>query len=78
MYKIASIALTAALGIAGVAQTQTAEAHPYVSVAYPGAVVVQPYGYVPAYYAPYYWHGRYWHHGYERYRFDHGRHWDRR
>ncbi len=79
MYKIASIALTAALGVAGVATTQTAEAHPYVAVGigYPGPVVVRPYGFVPVYYGPYY-HGRYWHHGYDRYRYEHFRHWDRR
>jgi hypothetical protein len=71
MYKIASIALTAALGVAGVAQSQPAEAHPYVAVGI-------GYPYAPVYYAPYYWHGRYWHHGYDRYRYDHFRHWDRR
>jgi hypothetical protein len=84
MYKIASIALTAALGVAGIAHTQSAEAHPYigVGVAYPGAVVVEPARLVPAYYGPYYgpyyYHGRYWHHGYDRYRYEHFRHWDRR
>jgi hypothetical protein len=81
MYKIASIALTAALGVAGVAQSQPAEAHPYVAVGigYPGAVVVEPYAFAPAYYGPYYYgHGRYWHHGYDRYRYEHFRHWDRR
>jgi hypothetical protein len=75
MYKIASVALTAALGVAGVAQSQPAEAHPYV--------VVEPYAFAPAYYAPYYWHGqywhgRYWHHGYDRYRYEHFHRWDRR
>jgi len=81
MYKIASVALTAALGIAGVAQSQPAEAHPYVGVGigYPGAVVVEPVGYAPGFYRPYdYWHGRYWHHGYDRYRYEHFRHWERR
>jgi len=79
MYKIASVALTAALGIAGVAQSQSAEAHPYVAIGYPGPVVVAPYGYAPAFYGPYYYgHGRYWHHGYDRYRYEHFRHWERR
>jgi hypothetical protein len=72
MYKIASVALTAALGIAGVAKSVPAEAHPYVSVAIglPGVAVVAPvayapdyYGYTPAYYRPYYANGRYWQRG---------------
>jgi hypothetical protein len=87
MYKIASIALTAALGVAGVAQSVTAEAHPYVSVGIglPGIAVVAPiayappyYGYAPAYNGPYYYaHGRYWRHDYDRDRDDRfHRRWD--
>ena len=56
MYKCASVALTAALGVAGVAQSVPAEAHPYVSVGigFPGVAVVEPFAYAPAYYGPYY------------------------
>ena len=90
MYKIASIALTAALGIAGMAKSMPAEAHPYVGVGVgvPGVVVVEPGlrpvvapGFVPAYYGygPYrYGRGPYWRPGFGRY--DHGRfyrHWNR-
>ena len=44
MYKLAPIALTAALGVAGVAQSVPAEAHPYVSVGigFPGVAFVVP------------------------------------
>ena len=62
MYKIASVALTAALGVAGVAHSVPAEAHPYVSVGigFPGVAVVEPFAYAPAFYGPYYYeHGRY-------------------
>jgi hypothetical protein len=80
MYKLASVALSAALGVAGVARTAPAEADPYISVGigFPGVAVVAP-AYAPAYYGPYYyWQGRYWHHDYDRYRDErlHGR-WDR-
>jgi hypothetical protein len=90
MYKFASVALTAALGVAGVAQSAPAEAHPYVSVGIglPGVAVVDPFYYAPAYYGPYYSaHGRYWHRDYDRdrddrfhRRWDHDRdrRWDRR
>ena len=86
MYKLTSVALSAALGIAGVSHSVPAEAHPYVSVgiALPGVAVVEPsYApgyYVPYYYAPYYYaHGRYWHRDYDRDRYEHfHRHWDHR
>jgi hypothetical protein len=85
MYKFASVALTAALGVAGVAQSVPAEAHPYVSVGigFPGVAVIEPFAYAPAYYGPYYYaHGRYWRRDYDRDRYDHDRfrheHWDRR
>jgi hypothetical protein len=85
MYKIASVALSAALGVAGIAQSVPAEAHPFVSVriGLPGVAVVEPFAYAPAYYAPYdYWHGRYWRYDYDRGRYDRDRfrheHWDRR
>jgi hypothetical protein len=73
MYKFASVALTAALGVAGVAQSVPAEAHPYVSVGigFPGVAVAEPFAYAPAYYGPYYYaHGRYWRHDYDRNRDD--------
>ena len=80
MYKLASVALSAALGVAGVAQSVPAEAHPYVSVGigFPGVAVVEPFVYAPAYYRPYYRaHGRYWHRDYDRDRDDHFRRdWD--
>ena len=90
MYKFASVALTAALGVAGVAQSVPAEAHPYVSVGigFPSAAVVEPFAYAPAYYRTYYYgHGRYWRHDYDRDRDDRfhrrrdhdgDRRWDRR
>jgi hypothetical protein len=71
MFKFTSIALAAALGVAGIAQSAPAEAHPYVGVGI---------GF-PGYQGPYFYeHGRYWHRGYDRYRYDHFRrdHWDRR
>lgn len=93
MYKIASVALTAALGVAAVTQSAPAEAHPYVSVdiGLPG-IAVAPfayaspyYGYAPAYYRPYYYaHGGYWRRDFDRDRFHHrwdrdgDRRWDRR
>lgn len=89
MYKLASVALTAALGIAGVAQSAPAEAHPYVSVGFglPGVAVGAPFAYAPAYGAHYYAHGGYWRRDFDRdrddrfhRRWDHdgGRRWDRR
>jgi hypothetical protein len=80
MYKFASVGLTAALGVAGVAQSVPAEAHPYVSVGngLPGVAVVEPFAYAPAYYGPYYYeHGRYWRRDYDRDRDDRfHRRWD--
>jgi hypothetical protein len=81
MYKLASVALSAALGVAGVSHSVSAEAHPYVSVGigFPGVAVVD---YAPGYYAPYYYaphyyaHGRYWRRDYDRDRYEHHRHWD--
>jgi hypothetical protein len=81
MYKLASVALSAALGVAGVSHSVSAEAHPYVSVgiALPGVAVVDygPGYYAPYYYAPYYYrYGRNWHRDYDRDRYEHHRHWD--
>jgi hypothetical protein len=90
MYKFASFALTAVLGVAGVAQSVPAEAHPYirVGIGFPGVAVIEPVAYPRAYYGPYYYaHGRYWRHDYDRdrddrflRRWDHDwdRRWDRR
>jgi hypothetical protein len=63
MYKIASVALSAALGVVGASQSRPADAHPYVSVGndFPGGAVAEPLTYAPAYYAPYYLtQARYW------------------
>ena len=76
MYKLASVALSAALGVAGVSHSVSAEAHPYVSVgiALPGVAVVD---YGPGYYAPYYHAPYYYPPYYYRYgRYEHHRHWD--
>jgi len=78
MYKLASIALSAAIGVGSVAHSLPAVAQPYVSIGIglPAVTVVAPYPIAPAYYAPYYRaYGPYWHrdyyHGYDRF---HG-HW---
>jgi hypothetical protein len=89
MYKLASVALSAAIGIGSVACSLPAVAEPYVSVGIglPAVAVVAPYSIAPAYYAPHYRvYGPYWHRdfyrGYDRFhrhwypRWDHG--WDRR
>jgi hypothetical protein len=81
MLKAASVALSVALGIAGVAQSPPADAHPDVSVAIgvPGGAAVEPLPlpYASVYYAPYFYtHARYWRHEYVRSRRDclrHGR-----
>jgi hypothetical protein len=82
MNKLSSLALSAALVVAGVGASVSAEAHPYVSVSvgFPG-VVVEPVGYGRAYYGPYYYeHRRYWRHEFDRDRYDryHHERWDRR
>jgi len=77
MFKIASVALSAALGVAGVMQSRPAAAHPDVNVGIglPGRAVAEPLPYASVYYAPYYYtHARYWRHGYDRYRHDHFHH----
>ena len=71
MIKIASVALCAALGVAGLAQSAPAEAHPYVSVGV-GVPIVAPLPFAPVYYRPYarfyrpygpvYAYGRYYRH----------------
>jgi hypothetical protein len=82
MNKLSSVALSAALVVAGVGASVSAEAHPYVSVGvgFPG-VVVEPVGYGRVYYRPYYYeHRRYCRHEFDRDRYDryHHERWDRR
>jgi hypothetical protein len=78
MYKLASVALTSVLSVAGIACATPAKADPYfrAEVVLPG-VVVQPFAYAPGYYSRYYAHGPYgyWHRDYDRERFEHRR-WD--
>jgi hypothetical protein len=79
MYKLASVTLSAALGVTGIAHSITAEAHPYVSVGigFPRVAVVEPFAYAPGYAPYYYGYGRYWHREYDRNRYEHlHRHWD--
>jgi hypothetical protein len=83
MSKLSSVASSAALVIAGVGASVSAEARPYVSVGvgYPGGAVVERVGYVRPYYARYYHaRGLYRHHEFERGRYERFRHdhWDRR
>ncbi len=71
MNKWSSVAVSAALAVAGVGASVSAEAHPYLTVGVdvPAIAVVGPYG--RAYCGPYcYEHGRYWRRDYDRYRFD--------
>jgi hypothetical protein len=86
MFKLATVALTAVVGAAGIAASVPAEAHPYITVGVglPG-VVIEPFAYAPRYYAPYASvrgpYGRYWHRdydrGYDRDRYEHfHRRWD--
>ena len=81
MNKLSFVALSAALVVAGVAASVSAEAHPYVSVAvgYRDGTVVERFGYERPYYPGYYYErGRYWHRDYDRDRYDHfHRRWDR-
>lgn len=81
MFKLATVAMTAAIGAAGVAASVPAEAHPYVSVGVGlPEVFVGPVAYAPRYYAPYaYVHGpegHYWHRDYDHGRYDFHHHWD--
>ena len=59
MIKLSSVAVCAALGLAGVAASLPAAACPVVAV-------VRPVGYVPVHYRPYYVQDRYRHHEYVR------------
>ncbi len=77
MYKLASIALSAALGVAGVAQSLPAEACGRVVIDGPRFAIGAPVVYNAGFYGPYYYeHGRYWRHDYDRDRYEHfHRHW---
>jgi hypothetical protein len=78
MIKFASVALTAALGAAALAQSLPAAADPAVVVEVPArsGAIVAPAGFIPAHYRAYDGHDRYWHHRHERFdRFHHRRHW---
>jgi hypothetical protein len=73
MNKWSSVAVSAALVVAGVGASVSAEAHPYLTVGVdvPAVAVVAPYGHAPVYCGLYcYEHGRYWRRDYDRYRFD--------
>jgi hypothetical protein len=73
MDKLSSVVLSAALVVAGVGASVSAEAHPYLSagVGYTGGAVIEPVGYGRPFYRPYYWeHGRYWRHDFDRGRYD--------
>jgi len=75
MYKLASVALSAALGVAGVVQSLPAQACDGVVIGTPRFAVRAPLLYDAGYY---YEHGRYWRHGYDRDRYQHFHRWDRR
>jgi len=65
MLKLASVALAATLGVAGMALAAPAEAHPYVGVSV--GVPVAPLAYAPAYGPFRYAYGPYWRPGFDRY-----------
>jgi hypothetical protein len=65
MMKIASLVLASSLGVAGLAQSMPAEAHPFVRV---GVPLVEPVAIAPAYYGRgYYGYSPYWRPGYVRF-----------
>jgi hypothetical protein len=66
MIKFASIALAAGLGLAAVAQSAPAEAHPYVRVGV-GLPVIAPVAFAPYYGRYCYGYGPYWRPGYARF-----------
>jgi hypothetical protein len=88
MYKLASVALTTVLGVAGIACATPANADPFVraEVVLP-RVVVEPLAYAPGFYSRYYAHApygygyRYYDRGrfaHDRWAYDGRRHFDRR
>ena len=67
MIKIASLILASSLGVAGMAQSAPAEAHPFLRVGV-GFPLVEPIAIAPAYYGPgYYGYSPYWRPGYARF-----------
>jgi hypothetical protein len=64
MHKLAALALTAAVGVAGMAYTKAAEAGVYVSVGLPGVGLYAPYYGRPYYYPRGFAHYGYGFHGY--------------
>jgi hypothetical protein len=71
MNKWSSVAVSAALVVAGVGASVSAEAHPYLTVGVDVPAVAVVFGHAPVYCGPYcYEHGRYWRRDYDRYRFD--------
>jgi hypothetical protein len=87
MHKLAAVALTAVLGVAGMAYAQQAEARVYVGIGLPGVALVappvvaypQPLGlYAPYYYGRPYYYGpgfRYGYRGYGFHGYAYGRRW---
>ena len=73
MNKWSFVAVSAALAVAGVGASVSAEAHPYLTVGVdvPAVAVVGRFGHPPVYCGPYcYELGRYWRRDYDRHRFD--------
>ena len=72
MKRWSFVAVSAALAVAGVGASVSAEAHPYLTVGVDAPVAVAaPFGHAPVDCGPmYYEHGRYWRRDYDRYRFD--------
>jgi len=71
MSKWSSVAVRAALAVAGVGASASAETHPYFTVGVDVPAVAAAFGHAPVYCGPYcYDHGRYWRRDYDRYRFD--------
>ena len=71
MNKWSLVAVSAALVVAGVGASVSAEAHPYLTVGVDVPAVAVPVGRAPVYCGPFcYEHGRYWRRDYDRYRFD--------
>jgi len=64
MHKLAALALTAVLGVVGMAYAKQAEARVYVGVGIglPGVTLAPPIAYAPGLYAPYYY-GRPYYYG---------------
>jgi hypothetical protein len=71
MNKWSFVAASAALVVAGVGASVSAEAHPYLTVGVDVPAVAVRFGHAPVYCGPYcYEHGRYWRRDYDRFRFD--------